>query len=112
MWPAALPALNALTMSPGEAMVVGILTVTLAIPGANSLKDKRQVVKSLLDSVRHKFNVSAAEIGDNDTWRRATLGMACVSNDKAMANRILDKVGDYVESNPLISVESVELEFV
>jgi hypothetical protein len=93
-------------------LVVGILTVTLAIPGADCLKDKRQVVKSLLEGVRHKFNVSAAEIDDNDTWRRATLGMACVSNDRGMANRILDKVVDFVESNPLISVVSVELEFV
>ena len=93
-------------------MVIGILTVRLAIPGANSLKDKRQVVKSLLDGVRRKFNISAAEIGDNDTWRRATLGMACVSNDRRMANRILDKVADFIESHPVSSVESVNLEFV
>jgi uncharacterized protein len=93
-------------------MVVGILTVSLAIPGADSLKDKRQVIKSLLDSVRNKFNVSAAEIGDNDIWRRATLGFACVSNDQGMSNRILDKVVDYIESNPVVSVISVGLEFV
>lgn len=93
-------------------MVVGILTVSLEIPGANSLKDKRQVVKSLLDNIKHKFNVSAAEIGDNDTWRRATLGFACVSNDNGVANHVLDKVRDYVESNPLISPISVNLEFV
>ena len=93
-------------------MVVGILTVALAIPGANSLKDKRQVLRSLLDNTRNKFGVSIAEVADNDTWRRATIGVACVSNDRAMANRILDKVADYMESNPMVSVISVELEFV
>jgi uncharacterized protein YlxP (DUF503 family) len=93
-------------------MVVGLLTVTLAIPGANSLKDKRQVLKSFLDGVRNKFNVSAAEIGDNDTWRRAAVGIACVSNDRGMANKILDKVVDFAESNPVISIVSIELEFV
>ncbi|MBI2843837.1 MAG: DUF503 domain-containing protein [Armatimonadetes bacterium] len=93
-------------------MVVGILTVTLSIPGANSLKDKRQVLKSLLDNVRQKFSVSAAEVDDNDTWRRAIIGIACVSNDTGMSNRILDKVVDYIESNPLVSLVSVDLEFV
>jgi uncharacterized protein YlxP (DUF503 family) len=93
-------------------MIIGILTVTLMIPGANSLKDKRQVLKSILENIRNKFNVSVAEVGDNDTWRRATIGAACVSNDKAMANRILDKIVDYIESNPVISVTAVDLEFV
>ena len=93
-------------------MIIGILTITLAIPGADSLKDKRQVVKSLLENVRNKFNVSAAEVDDNDTWRRATLGVSCVSNDRGVANRILDKVVDYVESNPVISLVSIDLEFI
>lgn len=93
-------------------MVIGILTIALEIPGANSLKDKRQVLKSLIENIRNKFNVSAAEVGDNDVWRRAVIGIACVSNDNGMANRMLDKVGDYIESNPLVNVTSVELEFL
>lgn len=93
-------------------MVVGILTIALDIPGANSLKDKRQVLKSLIENIRNKFNVSAAEIAENDVWRRAVIGVACVSNDNGMANRILDKVGDYIESNPMVNVTSVELEFL
>lgn len=93
-------------------MIIGILTVTLMIPGANSLKDKRQVLRSILENIRNKFNVSVAEVGDNDTWRRATIGAACVSNDRGMANRILDKVVDYIESNPVISITAVDLEFV
>lgn len=93
-------------------MVVGILSVTIDIPGADSLKDKRQVLKSLLEHLRQKFGVSAAEVAENDSWRRAVLGVACVSNDVKSANRVLDKAADYVESNPAVSVVSIELEFV
>ena len=50
-------------------MVVGMLSVNMIIPGSNSLKDKRHVVKSMLDHIRNKFNVSAAEIGELDIWR-------------------------------------------
>jgi uncharacterized protein YlxP (DUF503 family) len=93
-------------------VVVGILSVTIDIPGADSLKDKRQVLKSLLEHLRQKFGVSAAEVAENDSWRRAVLGVACVSNDVKSANRVLDKAADYVESNPAVSVVSIELEFV
>jgi len=93
-------------------VVVGILSVTIDIPGADSLKDKRQVLKSLLEHLRQKFGVSVAEVAENDSWRRAVLGVACVSNDVKSANRVLDKAADYVESNPAVSVVSIELEFV
>lgn len=93
-------------------MVVGILTISFEIPSAGSLKDKRQVVKSMADGIRNRFNVSAAEVADNDIWRRATLGVSCVSNDASVANHVLDKVVDFVESHPEVSVSAVNLEFV
>jgi uncharacterized protein YlxP (DUF503 family) len=73
-------------------MHVGTLVVELDIPGADSLKDKRQVVKSLLDTIRRKFNVSAAEVDQNDVWKRATLGFAAVTNNYALVGEVLDKV--------------------
>ena len=73
-------------------MHVGTLIAEISIPGADSLKDKRQVIKSLLDTLRRKFNVSAAEVEQNDIWRRATLGFAVVSNDRALVGEVLDKV--------------------
>jgi len=93
-------------------MVVGILTMDLLIPESNSLKDKRQVVKSLLDGIRNKFNVSAAEIDALDIWRRTVIGVACVSNDKSFANSVLNKVLDSVNANPRVSIESCQVEFV
>lgn len=93
-------------------MTVGILTISIMIPGSNSLKDKRQVVKSLVESIRQRFNVSAAEVAEQDSWRRGVIGVACVSGDRAVANALLDKVMDYVRSNPHIEVVDTEMELV
>jgi uncharacterized protein YlxP (DUF503 family) len=93
-------------------MHIATLTVTLHLAEGSSLKDKRQVVRSLVETTRRKFNVSIAEVADLDLWRRATLGVACVSNHAAHANRVLDKVLDYLESNPEISVGAVEMEML
>ena len=91
-------------------MHIGTLTVVLYLHAAESLKDKRQVVKSLIETTRQKFNISIAEVDDLDKWRKATIGIACVANDKAYVNRILDKVVDTLESNPAVEVGEVELE--
>jgi uncharacterized protein YlxP (DUF503 family) len=93
-------------------MVVGLVTIELRIPGSNSLKDKRQVLRSVLATSRQKFNVSAAEVGDLDIWRRATLAFACVSKDQSFADQVLNKVIDLVEANPLVDVADVRLEFL
>jgi len=93
-------------------MVVGLAEVELHIPESNSLKDKRQVLKSLLETIRQKFNVSAAEVEQLDIWRRATLGFACVSNDQRFANQVLDKVIDLIESNPRVNVGEIRVEFL
>ena len=91
-------------------MHIGTLTVVLYLHAAESLKDKRQVVKSLIETTRHKFNISIAEVDDLDKWRRATIGVAFVSNDKAHVNRVLDKVVNTLENNPAVEVGEVELE--
>ena len=91
-------------------MHIATLTVVLYLAEGSSLKDKRQVIKSVVASIRQKFNVSIAEVDDLDLWRRATLGIACVSNDSSHANRVLDKVLDHLEANPAFSVGEVALE--
>ena len=93
-------------------MHIGSLTVTLYLHAAESLKDKRSVIKSLIETTRHKFNVSIAEVGDLDKWRRATIGIVCVSNDVQYLNRVLDKVVETLESNPAVEVGEVDLELL
>ena len=91
-------------------MHIGTLTVVLYLHAAESLKDKRQVIKSLIETTRQKFNISIAEVDDLDKWRKATIGIACVANDKAFVNRVLDKVVNTLENNPAVEVGEVELE--
>ncbi len=93
-------------------MVVGILNIALNIPGNNSLKGKRQVLKSLKDKIRGKFNVSVAEVGSNDLWQRADLGIAIVSNDRRQANRILSKVIDLIELSNYAELLDYEMELL
>jgi uncharacterized protein YlxP (DUF503 family) len=80
-------------------MFVGLLRVELHIPDSGSLKSKRSVVKGLKDRIRSRFNVSVAEVDPNDLWQRATLGVACVSGDRAHAADVLNKVMDLVRGN-------------
>ena len=60
------------------------------------MKGKRQVIKSITARVENKFNVSVAEVDDNDSWQLATLGIACVSNDKRHTNEVLSRVVAFV----------------
>jgi uncharacterized protein len=61
-------------------MPVATLTLELAIEHAQSLKDRRQAVRSLKDKLRHGFNISIAELDDALAWNRATLGVAAISS--------------------------------
>jgi len=73
-------------------MVIGVCTIYLNIPTNHSLKGKRRVLKSLMARVRKDFNVSIAEVDQQDTWQMATLGISCVSVDSAYAHGLLTKV--------------------
>lgn len=79
-------------------MNVGICKVTLRIPENHSLKGKRRVINSLCGRVRNRFNVSIAEVDDNDVWQIATLGISCVSNHSRHADEVLNNVVAYIES--------------
>ena len=93
-------------------MVIGVLTAELAIDGADSLKDKRQVLKSLLAHLRNEFNISASEVAEHDIWRRATIGVAIVTGDGGFANEVLDKVVDHIERDPRVALGHYEIELL
>jgi len=73
-------------------MVIGICTVFLRIPANHSLKGKRRVLRSIVARVRKDFNVSIAEVDQQDAWQAATLGIACVSTDAAYVHGLLARV--------------------
>lgn len=85
-------------------MVVGVCTVELFISESRSLKDKRQVLHSLKDRLRGKFNLSVAEVEDQDLWQKAIIGMACVSNDAGHVEQMLDQVLNVIKGVPAVEL--------
>lgn len=80
-------------------MIVGVIRWQLSLPGCRSLKEKRMVVRSLRDRVRHRFNVSVAETDHQDVWTRAEMTVAVVAGDRRFADSVLDKVDRFVEED-------------
>ena len=80
------------------------IEVDIRIPAAQSLKDRRQVVRSLLDGARQRFGVSAAEVGGQDTWQRATLGFAVVASEAHIAEETLAEIDRFLWARPDIEV--------
>ena len=94
-------------------MHVGVCRVSLRLPGNQSLKGKRQVARSIISRVSSKFNVSIAEVEDNDLWQRLTLGICCVSNSGNHANEVLERVVRHIEeTRPDTELLDYEVEMI
>ena len=93
-------------------MHIATLEVRLHLPDARSLKDKRQVVKSILDRARHRFQVAAAEVGENDVHRIAVLGFAAVSGSLAHAEEVIQKLLSALLAHPAARVIEHEVDSV
>ncbi len=93
-------------------MIVGLCTVELFIPDGHSLKAKRQVLLSLKDRLRGKFNVSVAEVGEQDLWQKAVLGIACVANEGAYVNQVLDQAVNLIRSVPAVELVQSRIELL
>jgi uncharacterized protein YlxP (DUF503 family) len=93
-------------------MVVGIGTIVLRLPGNNSLKGKRKVVKGVISRLKNTFNVSAAEVGANDNHQRAEIGLAFVGNDRRQINSKMDKALNFVESMHVAEIIDSEMEIM
>jgi hypothetical protein len=91
-------------------MVVGVLRLALVIRSARSLKEKRHALRKIIDRVRARYNVSIAEVGDNDAWQRALLGVTAVANDRSFVNEVLDKVVRDVEMLGVADLVGREME--
>jgi uncharacterized protein YlxP (DUF503 family) len=93
-------------------MVVGTGIVDLRIPGCGSLKEKRSVLSRILRRTQNEFNVSIAEIGDNDLWRRARIGFSVVGNDRPYINAKMDLILRFIERLDLAEVVRSRMEMV
>jgi uncharacterized protein YlxP (DUF503 family) len=90
-------------------MIIGICKVKLRIPENTSLKGKRRIVKSIITKVKNKYNVSVAEVSDQQLWQIATLGVCSVSNNSRHANEVISKVVNFI-TNGRFEVEVLDSE--
>jgi hypothetical protein len=82
-------------------MVIGVCTLELNIPSAASLKDKRQIIKSVIARLRNEFNVSVAEVDRLDMWNAAVIAAVTVSSDQEYTHGLLTRVALWVERTRL-----------
>jgi uncharacterized protein len=93
-------------------MVVGVCRLELLLHDNFSLKDKRQVLKSLVQRARKRFNISIAEVEDQDLWQKAVLGICAAGNDRQRVNSTLDQVINFIEQTQMVDVANSEFEIV
>jgi len=93
-------------------MWLAVLRIHLLIPGARSLKDRRQAVRSLKERIRVRFDATCSEVGDLDTWNRAFLGIALVANEKSILQSMADEIGRYAQNDPHVQVTGLEKDYL
>ncbi|KPU45285.1 hypothetical protein OXPF_11780 [Oxobacter pfennigii] len=91
-------------------MVAGICSITLIVHDANSLKEKRHVLKSLIERLKSRFNISIAETGLNDKWQSAEIGIACISNDKVQIDKVISSILNFIENDPRVEITDSSVE--
>lgn len=93
-------------------MIIGVLTVDLFLGEANSLKEKRRVLKSVIDRIRNRFNVSVAEVAEQDTWQRSTIGISFISCEQAHVHQVLAAVVRFIEAQGTVFITGYQTELL
>lgn len=93
-------------------MVIGCLQAKISIPDANSLKDKRMVIRSLKDRMLNKMNVSIAEVDHQDIWKSCVLAVVTVAAEKHIVETRLAEVSEFIRSNPHIVLLDIMVEMI
>ena len=91
-------------------MVVGSLKIEFRLTDNRSLKGKRKVVRSMVDKVKSRFNVSIAEVGSNDKWQKIELGISAVGNDRRHIDSSLNHILSFLDSLYLAEIVHTEME--
>jgi uncharacterized protein YlxP (DUF503 family) len=93
-------------------MIVGIGIITFRLHDCRSLKAKRKVVRAVISRLRNSFNASVAEVGSNDLYQRAEIGVTMVGNDKTVINSKLDKIINLADDLGLAEIIDTEIEII
>ncbi len=93
-------------------MIIAHCTLHFTAEWVTSLKEKRMVVKSLVEKTKHKFNVSVAEVDCQDVHQSIVIGVACVSNDAVHARQMIDNIADFMEYSTDAVLDSADTDLI
>ena len=93
-------------------LIIGLMTVDLFLPASGSLKEKRMVIKAIKDKIRHKFNVSIAEVDFLDKWQRARLAVVQVGNSYSFIEKNMTAIFSLIEANGICEIVEHNLEYM
>jgi len=93
-------------------MLIGICKINLYLPNSHSLKDKRNILKSIKLRIRNRYNVSVSEIDNFDLWKNTTLGIACIGNDKKYLNKVLNEIILFLEKQNESQLTKFEINII
>jgi uncharacterized protein YlxP (DUF503 family) len=91
-------------------VIIGSAVISVRIIGAQSLKEKRGILLSIMRRTRNKFNAAVAEVGSQDLWQRSDIGVAVVSSTVKHAEQQLQQVIKFIEADPLLEVMTLEID--
>jgi uncharacterized protein len=95
-----------------EKMLVGICSLKIVMYEPGSLKAKRQIIKSVIERVKSRFNVSIAEVGEQDKWQIAEIGFCCISNSKKHLDEVMNNVIKFIENDGRFDITNYEVEII
>ena len=93
-------------------LIIGLMTFDLILPASGSLKEKRMVIKAIKDKIRHKFNVSIAEVDFLDKWQRARLAVVQVGNSYSFIEKNMTAIFTLIEANGICEIVEHNLEYM
>lgn len=93
-------------------MITGICNIKIRIFEANSLKEKRMVIKSLMGRLKSRFNISIAEVGSNDSWQISEIGFSLVTNNSDHAREVLSKVINFIDGDSRVEIIEQNMELI
>lgn len=93
-------------------MIIGVLKVWLYSGEPQSLKDKRRIVKSLIEKLKNKFNISVAETGALDSWNKCEIGVTCISNEASHIDSMMSSVINFIEYNGWLEITDYSTEII
>ncbi len=93
-------------------MIIGICTCEIFIFNANSLKSKRSVVKSIIEKSKNRFNISIAEVGENDKWQKSIIAFSTISNNQKIVEETIEKVINFFDSYSEIEIININREIL